>query len=359
MLMSDQTNNPAVPHVGADNIQERLAYAEAIVGKERTPQGEKPLSAAQIGHLVAQRYGQIDFLWTKAFQDYRLAHAMGPVLAALKAGLDNISCKYIDDHELLLDLALHRDACLVRKEVMFTDEDRKLLAHNRELVAAGNPPFLKQVNLDWSSSFTNCYGMYDLPPAVLTRVNSKAVIDGGGFIGDTLTLFTQLFPQSVSYSFEPMAGAFQYLSNLLQEPIAQGKIKPYQLALGKEPGTLRLSRIHQGIDASASTHIDYHQDELYEEAQVITLDDFVAEHQLEVGLIKLDVEGAEPEIIAGALETIKRQKPLLVIAWYHTPEEFYELKPYLESLNLGYKFKVRRSSLTLPLMDTVLIAYQE
>ena len=201
--------------------------------------------------------------------------------------------------------------------------------------------------------------MYDLPPAVLTRVNGKAVIDGGGFIGDTLTLFTQLFPQSVSYSFEPMAGAFQYLSNLLKEPIAQGKIKPYQLALGKEPGTLRLSRIHQGIDASASTHIDYHHDELYEEAQVITLDDFVAEHQLEVGLIKLDVEGAEPEIIAGALETIKRQKPLLVIAWYHTPEEFYELKPYLESLNLGYKFKVRRSSLTLPLMDTVLIAYQE
>ena len=72
MLMSDQTNNPAVPHVGADNIQERLAYAEAIVGKERTPQGEKPLTAAQMGHLVAQRYGQIDFLWTKAFQDYRL-----------------------------------------------------------------------------------------------------------------------------------------------------------------------------------------------------------------------------------------------------------------------------------------------
>ena len=84
-----------------------------------------------------------------------------------------------------------------------------------------------------------------------------------------------------------------------------------------------------------------------------------AEHSLEVGLIKLDVEGAEPEIIQGALNTIKSQKPLLIIAWYHTPEEFYELKPYLESLNLGYKFKVRRSSLALPLTDTVLIAYQE
>ena len=92
---------------------------------------------------------------------------------------------------------------------------------------------------------------------------------------------------------------------------------------------------------------------------MVTIDEVVAEHQLEVGLIKLDVEGVEPDIIQGALTTIKEQKPLLVIAFYHQPEEFYELKPFLESLNLGYKFRVRRSCISSPLGEFVLIAYQE
>ena len=92
---------------------------------------------------------------------------------------------------------------------------------------------------------------------------------------------------------------------------------------------------------------------------MVTIDEVVAEHQLEVGLIKLDVEGVEPDIIQGALTTIKEQKPLLVIAFYHQPEEFYELKPFLESLNLGYKFRVRRSCISSPLGEFVLFAYQE
>lgn len=92
---------------------------------------------------------------------------------------------------------------------------------------------------------------------------------------------------------------------------------------------------------------------------MVSIDEIVAEHQLEVGLIKLDVEGAEPDIIQGALNTIKEQKPLLVIAFYHQPDEFYELKPFLESLNLGYKFMVRRSAISMPISDAVLIAYQD
>ena len=73
-------------------VAQRLAYADTIVGHERTADGQNvPISAAQMGHLVAERFGQVGFLWTKTFQDYRLAHAMGPVLAQMKQGLDEIS----------------------------------------------------------------------------------------------------------------------------------------------------------------------------------------------------------------------------------------------------------------------------
>lgn len=227
------------------------------------------------------------------------------------------------------------------------------------MVQAGTPPFLRQVNLDWSSSYTNRYGMYDLPAEVVARINGKAVIDGGGFIGDTLVLFREMFVQSVIHSFEPASASYERLVNLLPQDIASGHIKAYQKALGKAAGTLRLSKNQGAVDAMASTHTDYHKADMYEDVEVVSIDDFVRENNLEVGMIKLDVEGAEPDIIQGALETIKSQKPMLIIAFYHQPDEFYELKPYLESLNLGYKFTIRRSCLSLPLTDLVLIAYQE
>ena len=70
-------------------------------------------------------------------------------------------------------------------------------------------------------------------------------------------------------------------------------------------------------------------------------------------------EGFEVEIVKGALDTIKSQRPLLVVAIYHNAPEFYELKSYLEDLNLGYKFCIRRSTLGSPSTDLVLIAYPD
>ena len=42
----------------------------------------------------------------------------------------------------------------------------------------------------------------------------------------------------------------------------------------------------------------------------------------------------------GALETIKEQKPVLIISIYHNYSDFFEIKPMIEDLNLGYKFKI-------------------
>ena len=144
---------------------------------------------------------------------------------------------------------------------------------------------------------------------------------------------------------------------MLADDIKAGNILTHKKGPGEKPGTIRLSRTRSTADATASMAIDCHKgDDFYEDVEVITLDDYVREHNLDVGLIKVDVEGFEPEVIRGALETIKKSHPVLVLAFYHTPEEFYELKSYIESLNLGYRFQVRRSSICLPLTDLVLIA---
>ena len=76
-----------------------------------------------------------------------------------------------------------------------------------------------------------------------------------------------------------------------------------------------------------------------------------------LGLIKSDTEGYESKIIDGAANLIKKYKPVLVIAIYYTPEDFFEMKDKIAKLNPDYKFMIRRSEFIIPTADFILIAY--
>ncbi|HBC93028.1 MAG TPA: hypothetical protein DCZ10_09055, partial [Pelotomaculum sp.] len=60
-------------------------------------------------------------------------------------------------------------------------------------------------------------------------------------------------------------------------------------------------------------------------AQAITLDEYVAKHQLDVGLIKVDIEGTEREFLKGAKQTIMSKRPILLISIYHTADDFLDI----------------------------------
>ena len=93
--------------------------------------------------------------------------------------------------------------------------------------------------------------------------------------------------------------------------------------------------------------------------QTITVDSFAKDKK--IGCIKFDLEGMETKALRGAEATIKRDKPLLLICLYHTPEDFFGIKPLIESWNLGYKFKIADTEPCNNVigMHLTLIAYQE
>ena len=76
-----------------------------------------------------------------------------------------------------------------------------------------------------------------------------------------------------------------------------------------------------------------------------------------LGLIKIDTEGFESKIIEGAKNLIKKYKPVLAVAIYHTPQDFFDLKDKILQINPNYKFMIRRSEDILPCADLVLIAF--
>lgn len=210
---------------------------------------------------------------------------------------------------------------------------------------------LLPVNQFDSSVFWSKYGLEEVN--ALEKIACGDIIDVGGYVGDTALLFSPMTEHNV-YVFE----ASPYNYDLIKKTINLNKLNNIvveNLALGKERCQLPLSL---GERSSCNTLVE-RSGYVYPEkmdVQVISLDEYVAANNLQVSLIKIDVEGAEQMVLDGAIETIRRFKPVLLISIYHTASDFFDIKPMIESLGLGYKFSIYKPVNNAIVIETVLIA---
>lgn len=71
--------------------------------------------------------------------------------------------------------------------------------------------------------------------------------------------------------------------------------------------------------------------------------------------LKMDVEGAEREAIAGAEKTIRQYAPKLNVAAYHRSEDFFQLPLLIHALQPNYRLYLRHHPY-VPAWDTNLYA---
>jgi hypothetical protein len=71
-----------------------------------------------------------------------------------------------------------------------------------------------------------------------------------------------------------------------------------------------------------------------------------------VDFIKVDVEGAELDVLRGAAHTLRTQRPRLALAVYHRPEDPAVLPAFVASLDVSYRWYLQCSTMTD--VDTVL-----
>ncbi len=136
------------------------------------------------------------------------------------------------------------------------------------------------------------------------------MVDGGAYTGDTLQRFLQQgYRFAAIHAFEPDTDNFNKLriTALALTPETQISLWP----CGLWSSTCRMS-FSEGrgtsskLSASGSSLIP-----------AVALDDVL--HGQPLNLIKLDIEGAEPEALQGARRLIEKYRPGLAICLYHYP----------------------------------------
>ncbi len=164
-------------------------------------------------------------------------------------------------------------------------------------------------------------------------INGKAIIDGGCFIADSALIFREEFPDSFIYGFEPLKSNYDLALKTIELNNLKN-IKIENLALGDEICISKIKSFDTDLKNIESTICEDGNLDI----NITTLDDYVQKNHIKVGMIKTDVEGFEQKLLTGAKNTIYSQKPTLLISIYHSYNDFYKIKPLIESWDLGYKF---------------------
>lgn len=187
-------------------------------------------------------------------------------------------------------------------------------------------------------------GGYNLHPFVdlnlndedLEFIKDKDIIDAGAYTGDTSIPLAKITSRNI-YAFEP----FEESLDLLKKNIEDNNIKniiPINKTLGSKNGEQSIFLSGNNVQGITTDPTKNHDKEL--KIQETTIDKFVEDNDLNIGFITVDVEGAEMELLKGAENTLKTQKPILSISIYHKLSDFFEIIPWIANLDLGYEFEV-------------------
>jgi FkbM family methyltransferase len=162
------------------------------------------------------------------------------------------------------------------------------------------------------------------------RPDSNA-IDIGCHKGEILDLFFKYAPKGSHYAFEPLPSFF----NALLEKYRNKNVALYNFALSNKSGETEFTFVKNNPAYSGFIERDYDNKPVEIEkikVEMAVLDSIIPRN-VQIDLIKIDVEGAELQVLEGAMNTIKRCLPVIVFEhglgasdyYATTPQDVYQL----------------------------------
>ena len=346
---------------GFDKTSKTGEYAQSLLDAENTANTiRREMNLFKRQSYLRKLYfhpGEREAL-AKLFSDAMNREDSAQRFSALISGLDNESRNTVSDiihrmgmiadgNKSLQDVYTQREQ---EEFVRMNDEFSSKIVKLNDNLYYYNGYYLPVNQFD-SSVFYSKYAIDEL--TTLDSVRNKDIIDAGGYVGDTALLFSSYTDKSI-HVFEASPSNM----DIIRETIRLNQLEnivPVSKALGEKSGTATFSLGERNSCNSLVERPSYNYPN-HIEVPVITLDDYVRENNLEVGLIKVDIEGGEQLLLKGAVETIRTQHPILLISIYHSANDFFEIKPMIEKMCDKYTFRIIKPANSAIVIETILLA---
>lgn len=283
---------------GFDKTSKTGEYAQSLLDAENTANTiRREMNLFKRQSYLRKLYfhpGEREAL-AKLFSDAMNREDSAQRFSALISGLDNESRNTVSDiihrmgmiadgNKSLQDVYTQREQ---EEFVRMNDEFSSKIVKLNDNLYYYNGYYLPVNQFDSSVFFTR-YGIDKL--TTLDSVRNKHIIDAGGYVGDTALLFSSYTDKNI-HVFEASPSNM----DIIRETIRLNhldNIVPVSKALGEKSGTATFSLGERNSCNSLVERPGYNYPD-HIEVPVVTLDDYVRENNIEVGLIKVDIEGGE------------------------------------------------------------------
>jgi len=165
--------------------------------------------------------------------------------------------------------------------------------------------------------------------------DGEVLVDAGAYTGDHIASFGRANKNfRAAYAFEPHG---PHLRTLMERFASDPRVKGIGKGLYSLNGLVGFDDGHP-----LGAHIVMHDGPATQgQIEVVRLDDAVDGR---ITYIKMDIEGAELEALAGCRETIRRNRPKLAICVYHRPSDYFEIPRLVQSMESDYRLFLRQHS---------------
>jgi len=190
------------------------------------------------------------------------------------------------------------------------------------------------------SVFYFYHGLSLLPDPVADYIKDKDFIDAGAFVGDSAIALRNYHYRKIFSIEMSKKSVARYKLNLARCNIDQNKFMIINAGIAADDNLRPVTLPDTG--SSGLSLLRYKGKYDMVEVEQKSIDRIVEEYKISPSFIKVDIEGNGLEFVKGAHNTLITFRPVLSIAIYHNPFEFFEVKPLLEELLNEYVFLIRK-----------------
>jgi len=192
------------------------------------------------------------------------------------------------------------------------------------------------------SVFCYFHGLTFLPPEVLNYIAGSDFIDIGAFVGDSAIALSQYNYRKI-FSIEiSLKSIAKYRANMARSGIDNDRFEIIHAAIVSDDRGEPVRLADTGSAGFSLLRNRSKYDEISIEQR--SADYIVDKYNISPRYIKVDIEGSALDFAKGAIKTLTAFRPVVSIAVYHNPVEFFEVKPFLERHLSSYKFIIRKLS---------------